>query len=100
MTDLTPVLQALAGLISAIITAMVIPYIKSKADIQTLERIQRWTRIAADAAEQLHRAPGCGGAKKAYVRGFLQERGFNADASTLNALIESCVHNMNKGAHE
>ena len=94
MIELTPILQALAGLICAIITAIIIPYIKSKTDSQQLHRMNMWVQIAVRAAEQIF-PQLCGSEKKAYVRQCLKNRGFRLDAQMTDALIESAVNIMN-----
>jgi len=93
--DLTPVLQALAALMCAIITAVVIPFIRGKVCAQRLERMQTWARIAVTAAEQLYPRSGRGRDKKTYVLGLLEQRGFELDVETLNALVEAAVNTMN-----
>ena len=93
--DLTPVLQALAGLIATVITALIIPYIKSKTDAHRLERMQAWTTLAVKAAEQIFKEQGSGEQKKAYVNEFLEIGGFNSCEHTAQAMIESTVNAMN-----
>lgn len=92
--DLTPVLQAVISLAATVITAMVIPFIKSKTSAQQLTRMQSWARIAVKAAEQLYPKPDSGKDKKAYVLKFLNQHGFTLDAATLDALIESAVNTL------
>lgn len=91
--DLTPVLQAIVSLAATIITAMVIPFIKSKTSAQQLARMQSWARIAVKAAEQIY-PPGSGEIKKAYVMKFLNQHGFTLNEATLDALIESAVNTL------
>lgn len=94
MIDLTPLLQAVIALLAALITAYVVPYVKSKTSAQQLERMQSWARIAVKAAEQLYTDSGQGEKKKAYVLSFLNQHGFNLDMATLDALIESAVNSL------
>ena len=93
--DLTPVLQALAGLIATVITALIIPYIKSKTDAHRLERMQAWADLAVKAAEQIFKEQGSGEQKKAYVSEFLEIGGLNSCEHTTQALIESAVNELN-----
>ena len=95
MTDLTPILQALAGLICTTITVLIIPHIKSKTDSQKLERLRIWVQIAVRAAEQIFPAPCSGAQKKSYVLECLNSHGFHLDFQTADALIESAVNTMN-----
>ena len=75
--DLTSIANAVIALIAAIITAFVIPWIRSKT-----------------TAEQLYTGSGRGAEKKAYVVEFLNSKGFKIDAETLDKLIEAAVFNL------
>ncbi|MCL2068419.1 MAG: phage holin family protein [Oscillospiraceae bacterium] len=100
MIDLTPILQALAALFCTVVTALIIPFIKSRTDCERLERIQHWIRIAVGAAEQIYQDPKSGVEKKAYVHRSISAHGFHVDAATLNALIESSVYTLKGDACE
>lgn len=65
--DFTPFFQALIALAAAIVTGILIPYIKSKTNAQQQEIISQWVAIAVSAAEQIYNGPGRGEEKKAYV---------------------------------
>lgn len=93
--DITPIVQAVFALIAAIITAIVIPYIKSRTTAQQREQILAWVKIAVSAAEQIFTGSGRGAEKKAYVLDWLKAHGMSLDESTLDAMIESAVHDMN-----
>ena len=51
MYDITPIFEAVAALIAALITAFVIPYIKSKTTAEQQKEINAWVKIAVAAAE-------------------------------------------------
>lgn len=93
--DITPIVRAVFALIAAIITAIVIPYIKSRTTAQQREQMFAWVKIAVSAAEQIFTGSGRGAEKKAYVLDWLNAHGMTADESTLDAMIESAVHDMN-----
>lgn len=93
--DITPIVQAVFALIAAIITAIVIPYIKSRTTAQQREQMLAWVKIAVSAAEQIFTGSGRGAEKKAYVLDWLKAHGMSLDESTLDAMIESAVHDMN-----
>lgn len=94
MIDLTPIVEAIATLAVAIITALVIPWLKGKIDADKLEEIKLWVTVAVEAAEQLYTGSGRGAEKKAYVVEFLNSKGFKIDAETLDKLIEAAVFNL------
>ena len=92
--DLTVIIEALATLIAAVITAFVIPYIKSKTTTTQFEKIKMWVTVAVEAAEQLYTGSGRGAEKKQYVVEFLQKKGFKIDDDSLDKLIEAAVFNL------
>ena len=92
--DLTGIIEALATLIAAVITAFVIPYIKSKTTTTQFEKIKMWVTVAVEAAEQLYTGSGRGAEKKQYVVEFLQKKGFKIDDDSLDKLIEAAVFNL------
>ena len=81
MFDITVIIEAVFALLAAIITAIVIPYIKSKT-------------TASQQAEQIYTGSGRGEEKKAYVLNWLQEHGITVDAEKLDALIEAAVYDL------
>ena len=81
--DLTSIANAVIALIAAIITAFVIPWIRSKTTAAQFEKIKMWVTVAVEGAE-----------KKAYVVEFLNSKGFKIDAETLDKLIEAAVFNL------
>lgn len=97
MYDITPIIEAVAALIAALITAFVIPYIRSKTTAQQQAKINAWVKIAVSAAEQIYKGSGRGEEKKAYVIQWLREHGITVDEAKLDALIESAVYELNQG---
>lgn len=65
--NITTIIQAVFALIAAVITVIVIPYIKSKTTAQQQAEINAWVKIAVSAAEQIYNGSGRGPEKKAYV---------------------------------
>lgn len=97
MTDITTIIEAIVALAAAIITAFVIPYIKSKTTVSQQEEINAWVKIAVTAAEQIYVGSGRGAEKKAYVLKWLKNHGLKVDEERLDALIESAVQQLNAG---
>ena len=52
--NITTIIQAVFALIAAVITVIVIPYIKSKTTAQQQAEINAWVKIAVSAAEQIY----------------------------------------------
>ncbi|MGN0448002.1 MAG: phage holin, LLH family [Acutalibacteraceae bacterium] len=91
--DLTPILNVILTLLSAIITAFIIPYLKKRLSAEKLEQLSYWTKIAVEAAEQLYGSK-TGKQKKEYVVSFLLSKGFVLDIDEVNAVIESEVRKL------
>lgn len=94
MIDLTPIINAAIMLISALITAFVIPWLKGKIETQKLEKIKNWVTIAVTAAEQIYNESGMGTKKKEYVLNFLQQKGYTLDPEKIDAMIEAAVYGL------
>ena len=94
MIDLTQLLQALVTLAAAVITAVLVPYIKEKYGAEKLARIKTWARAAAAAAEKLYEGSGRGGEKLQYVIDFLESKGFGADRASLEKIVEAELYGL------
>ncbi len=95
MIDITPIAQALIVLISAIISCILIPWIKTKTTEGQRQQLVAWTKIAVAAAEQIFRGTGRGEEKKKYVLSFLEEKGITFDENSINAAVEAAVKQLN-----
>ena len=96
--DLTTVLGAVITLAVAIVSAVVIPLLKRKLGDEKYSEIQRWVKVAVQAAEQLFSGSGRGEEKLDYVLKFLESKGFTLDGVSLRNLIESAVWELTNGA--
>lgn len=94
MFNITPIVEAVAALLAAVITAFVIPFIKSKTTTAQFNEIKMWVEVAVEAAEQIYTGSGRGKAKKEYVTRFFAEKGFTIDENSLDSLIEAAVFNL------
>ena len=89
--DYTQIISAVIALISALVSAFLIPWLKTKIDAdKLLQTIRTYVEIGVKAAEQLYTATD-GAAKKAYVVNFLAEKGIQFDVETIDKLIEAAV---------
>ena len=93
--DITPVVNAVIALAAALVTAFVIPWVKSKTTAAQREEIEAWVRIAVTAAEQIYSGAGKGKEKKKYVLDFLAEKNLKIDEESVDLMIESAVKDMN-----
>jgi len=97
MFDATTIIEAVFALISIVITAVIIPYIKSETTKQQQTEINAWVKIAVTAAEQIYVGTGRGVEKKAYVLDWLHVHGITFDENKLDAMIEAAVYDLNNG---
>lgn len=93
--DITTVVNAVIALIAAVISAFVIPWIKSKTTAQQREDLVAWVKIAVAAAEQIYQGTKRGEEKKQYVLDFLEKNGFSVNEDSVNAAIEAAVKQLN-----
>ena len=89
--DITTIIEAAAALVAAVITAVVIPYIKSRTTAQQQAEINAWVKIAVTAAEQIYRGSGRGEEKKAYVLNWLAEHGITLDEERKAAMVSNLL---------
>lgn len=88
MVDLTPIITAVLTLIFSLITAFLIPYIKTKVSAEQFATIKLWVQVAVQAAEMLYVGSGRGEEKKKYVIEFLNSKGFTLNAEEIENLID------------
>lgn len=93
--DITAIINAVIALIAAVISAFVIPWIKSKTTSQQREDLIAWVKIAVAAAEQIYKGDKRGEEKKQYVLDFLTKNGFSVNEDSVNAAIEAAVKQLN-----
>ena len=89
--NITPVIEAAAMLLLAILTYVLVPMIRAKLNADQLATIRMWVQIAVNAAEQIYTGTGKGREKKEYVVAFLESKGFKLDPDSLDKMIESSV---------
>lgn len=100
MIDLTKLAVDLIGLAVALIAAWLVPLLREKLGEAKTEKVQRYVRMAVEAAEMLYRDSGMGAAKKEYVKSWLEERGFKLNYKELDVMVESAVLQLKAWAGE
>ena len=91
--DLTQIVVALIGLLSAFITYRLIPWIKANTDVKQQAMIRAAVQTAVFAAEQIYGA-GEGAKKFDYVVNWLKEKGYDVGKTE----IEGAVYELLKQA--
>ena len=97
MFNITPIVQAAIALLAAIVTAGVVPFIKSRTTASQQSQLNALVQIAVAAAEQTCRGSGKGSEKKAYVVEWLRQHGITIDEAQLDAMIEAAVYELKSG---
>lgn len=92
------IILMLIPVFGAIITGLVIPYLKEKIGSEKLAKFEYWANLAVKAAEMLWTEAGCGEDKKKYVVDFLNDM-FNKNKvviteQQIEILVESAVKQM------
>jgi LL-H family phage holin len=98
--DYTPIFNAVIALVGALISVILIPYIKTKISSEKLKRLATVVEYAVKAAEQLYKDAGMGELKKAHVLSYLVEKGYIKDivniSTEIDNLIERSVYELKK----
>lgn len=84
------------ALLGALVTYVVIPFIRSKTTKEQRDNVSFWVSVAVSAAEMIFKEKGAGKAKKEYVWEFLVSKGIKITEEQLDALIEAAVYEINK----
>lgn len=90
MIDLTDIIKILVTLMSAVITAFVVPWLKKKISKEDMTVLLELVRIAVYAAEQLFPSEQ-GKDKLQYVLDFLVSKGYDVDDKAIRNAIEAEV---------
>ena len=90
--DITPIITAVIGLLGAVVTAVIIPWIKSKTDVNQQTIIKTVARCAVFAAQQLFSTAEAD-KKKEYALSYIQEalcsRGIELSLNECSVAIEA-----------
>ena len=93
--DYTAVILAIISVIGAILTKVLVPYLKSKIDEQKLSEIKFWVDIAVIAVEKAFETePGMGEVKKYQVMDFIQKLNLPITEEQLEFLIDAVVEEI------
>ena len=88
--DLTIVVSGVIVLLAAILTTVLVPWLKEKLTQQEMTELLKWVDIAVMAAQQLYHTQQ-GAQRKEYVLQFLASKGYDVDAQEVDNAIEAAV---------
>ena len=93
--DYTAVILAIISVLGAILTKVLVPYLKTKIDEQKLSEIKFWVDIAVIAVEKAFETePGMGEVKKYQVMEFIQKLNLPITEEQLELLIDAVVEEI------
>ena len=103
MNEITfDILKIVVSICAALITAYLIPYIKTLKEDNRYEALVEMVEVAVRAAEQTFKASGQGVRKKeevlTFVSEWMQSHGINVSSYQLDQLIECAVYQMKQEA--
>ena len=89
--NLTPILQALLGLLAAMITYRLVPWLRERTTAEQMQRYQAAVRVAVFAAEQIFGA-GHGSEKMDYAIKYLHDKGFEVDSREVEGAVGEFIN--------
>ena len=91
--DITQIVVAVIGLLSVIVTSVVVPLIKSKLTNSQWESISNYEVACVQAAEIIFNAQGKGAEKFAWAKDYIEQQcaahGIKIDTDTVQIAIEN-----------
>lgn len=91
---MTQIIVGVIGLVSLVLTGVLIPFLRSRMSAAQLEQLDYWVQVLVAAAETMYTAGGTGEAKKAWVYEQLQRCGIKFDVVAVDAAIEAAVREL------
>lgn len=90
--DLTTIINAIIGLMAALITYRLIPWIKAKTTNEQQAYIRALVKAGVYAAEQVYKTEGMGQKKMEYVKAFLKQHGFDVNITEVEAAVAEYIN--------
>jgi 2-keto-3-deoxy-6-phosphogluconate aldolase len=90
--DLTTIINAIIGLLAALVTYRLIPWIKAKTTNEQQAYIRALVKAGVYAAEQIYNTDGMGTKKMEYVKNFLLGYGFDINVTEIEAAVKEYIN--------
>ncbi|WP_084524365.1 phage holin, LLH family [Lutispora thermophila] len=94
MMNIDIIAKVIIPILGAIITYLIVPFIKQKTTKEQRGNIYNLVKIAVQAAEQMRDAGLINIPKKEYVIDYLNSKGINIGIQDLEVMIESAVQEL------
>lgn len=102
--DITQIVVALIGLMSLVITSVIVPLIKSKLTSTQWQMIVNYAYAGVQAAEIIFNAQGQGDAKFKWVADYIEQRcaehNIKIDTDTIKVVIENAWKEYGLDKHD
>ena len=89
--DWTSIILAIIGLLSAVVTGLLVPYLKAKLSEEQVTKAKMWLNIFVAAAETAFKD---GADKKAWVLAQMDSIGIKMTESQLDSCLEAVVREL------
>ena len=90
--DLTTIINAIIGLLAALVTYRLIPWIKAKTTNEQQAYIRALVKAGVYAAEQIYTTEGMGREKMEYVKNWMQQHGFDINVTEIEAAVKEYIN--------
>lgn len=90
--DLTTIINAILGLLAALVTYRLIPWIKAKTTNEQQAYIRALVKAGVYAAEQIYRTEGMGRQKMEYVKAWMQQHGYDINVTEVEAAVAEYIN--------
>jgi len=90
--DLTTIINAIIGLLAALVTYRLIPWIKAKTTNEQQAYIRALVKAGVYAAEQIYNTDGMGTKKMEYVRSYLRSHGYDINVTEIEAAVSEYIN--------
>lgn len=95
MTDLTFIVEIVVALVGALVTAFLIPWLKTKLSADQTAVMLAWVKIAVSAAQQLYHDLD-GAERLEYALAILEQKGYDINSAVVRSAIEAEVLKLHK----
>lgn len=86
--DYTEIIVTVIGLLSVLLTSVLLPWLKAKWDNEKYEKLKKYAGVGVDAAQQLGKNYDWKGSDKfAYVKKYLEEHHIKVDEAVIEAAV-------------
>ena len=85
--NLTPIFEALIGVIALLIYYKLVPWLKVKLSAEQYQKMLAFVKTAVFAAEKIYAGPGNGKEKLMHVKAALAKHGYEVDVDAIEAMV-------------